>query len=316
MNILIAEDDPVSRRLLQRTLENWGHTVIVAKDGEEAWRIYQDNRARLVITDWLMPELDGPGLCQRISAAHADSHDPAYMIMLTSRDSTDDLAAGLFAGANDFIAKPFHQEELRARLRNGERILALQEQLVAAHEQMRKLAMTDPLTHLYNRRAMLDFLKRDEDRMRRERRPFGVVMMDLDHFKAINDRHGHGIGDEVLKTVSEHLNACVRGGDYVARWGGEEFLIALPGADPIQCAEVAERCRSLIAAQRHRLSTGQVLSLTASFGSASTEGSERDDVAGLIQNADKALYWAKEAGRNRVKIYVPSADPSARRSKD
>ncbi len=313
MNILIAEDDPVSRRLLQRTLENWGHTVIVAKNGEEAWRLYQDNRARLVITDWLMPELDGPGLCQRITGDVANSHDPAYVIMLTSRDSTQDLAAGMFAGANDFIAKPFHQEELRARLRGGERILALQEQLVAAHEQMRQLAMTDPLTHLYNRRAMMDYLVRDEERMRRERRPFGVVMIDLDHFKAVNDRHGHALGDEVLKAVAAHLNSSIRGGDYVSRWGGEEFLLALPGADPIQCAEVAERCRTLIAAQRHRLESGQVLTMTASFGSASTEGSERDDLATLIQNADKALYWAKEAGRNRVKIYVPSADPSARR---
>lgn len=316
MNILIAEDDAVSRRLLQRTLENWGHSVIVAKDGEEAWRLYQEQRARLVITDWLMPNLDGPGLCQRITAGSSESHDPAYVIMLTSRDSTDDLAAGMFAGANDFIAKPFHQEELRARLRSGERILALQEQLLLAHEQMRQLAMTDPLTQLYNRRAMLDFLRRDEDRMRRERRPLGVVMLDLDHFKAVNDRYGHGIGDEVLKSVAEHLNSCVRGGDYVGRWGGEEFLLALPGADPIQCAEVAERCRSLIAAQRHRLESGEVLNMTASFGSASTEGIERDDVATLIQNADKALYWAKEAGRNRVKIYVPSADPSARRRQD
>lgn len=313
MNILIAEDDPVSRRLLQRTLENWGNTVIVAKDGEEAWSMYQDNRARLVITDWLMPLLDGPGLCRRITEANADHHDPAYVIMLTSRDSTDDLAAGLFAGANDFIAKPFHQEELRARLRNGERILALQEQLVLAHEQMRQLAMTDPLTQLFNRRAMLEFLRRDEDRMRRERRPLGVVMLDLDHFKAVNDRHGHGIGDEVLKAVAGNLTSCVRGGDYVGRWGGEEFLIALPGADPIQCAEVAERCRVLIAAQRHPLESGQVLSVSASLGAASTEGIERCDLASLIQNADKALYWAKEAGRNRVKIYVPSADPSARR---
>jgi two-component system chemotaxis response regulator CheY len=313
MNILIAEDDPISRRLLQRALENWGHTVVIAENGEQAWNLFQQNRARLVITDWVMPELDGPGLCQRINGAQEGSHDPAYVIMLTSRDSTEDLAAGLFAGANDFIAKPFHQEELRARLRNGERILALQEQLIAAGEQMRRLAMTDPLTLLLNRRAMLDFLSRDEDRMRRERRPLGVVMTDLDHFKSVNDRHGHGCGDAVLKAVGECLESCVRGGDYVGRWGGEEFLIALPGADPIQCAEVAERCRGLIAAQRIRLESGEVLSVTASFGSASTEGTDRQDLMSLIQCADKALYWAKESGRNRVKIYVPSADPSLRR---
>lgn len=313
MNILIAEDDAVSRRLLQRTLENWGHTVHATRDGEEAWELYRQNRARLVVTDWVMPKLDGPGLCQRITAAQEGSHDPAYVIMLTSRDSTDDLAAGLGAGANDFIAKPFDQEELRARLRNGERILALQEQLISAREQMRRLAMTDPLTQMLNRRALLDALRRDEDRMRRERRPLGVVMVDIDHFKSVNDRLGHGAGDVVLQTVGKCLESCVRGGDYVGRWGGEEFLLALPGADPIQCAEVAERCRSMIAAQQIALEGKDHAQVTASFGSASTEGTDREELMTLIENADKALYWAKESGRNRVKIYVPSADPARRR---
>lgn len=313
MNILIAEDDAASRRLLQKTLENWGHTVHPTANGEEAWKLYQQNRARLVITDWGMPELDGPSLCRRIAETQKGSHDPAYVIMLTSRDSTQDLAEGLGAGANDFIAKPFHREELLARLRNGERILALQEQLIAAREQMRRLAMTDPLTQMLNRRALLDTLRRDEDRMRRERRPLGVVMVDIDHFKSVNDRYGHTAGDVVLQLVGRSLEACVRGGDYVGRWGGEEFLVVLPGADPIQCAEVAERCRSSIAAQKAQLEGGAAAQVTASFGSASTEGSDRSELMTLIEHADKALYWAKESGRNRVKIYVPSADPAARR---
>lgn len=316
MNILIAEDDPVSRRLLQRTLENWGHTVVVAMNGIEAWNLFQQNRAQMVITDWVMPELDGPGLCQRIRAAQEGSFDPAFVIMLTSRDSSDDLEVGLDSGAHDFIAKPFQQAELRARLRNGERQLMLQGQVNAAREQMRQLAMTDPLTQLLNRRAAIDALRRDEDRMRRERRPLGVVMVDLDHFKSINDQHGHAAGDAILQGAAECLTASVRGGDYVARWGGEEFLVVLPGADPIQCAEVAERCRNLLAQQRRKLEDGRVLTITASFGSASTEGMDRTDVMTLIQNADKALYWAKESGRNRVKIYVPSADPGARRRTD
>jgi diguanylate cyclase (GGDEF)-like protein len=313
MNILIAEDDPVSRRLLQRALENWGHVVVVAVNGVEAWNLFQQDRAQMVITDWLMPELDGPSLCRRIRAAQEGAFDPAFVIMLTSRDSSEDLEAGLDAGANDFIAKPFQQAELRARLRNGERQLHLQSQLNAAREQMRRLAMTDPLTLLLNRRAMIDALRRDEDRMRRERRPFGVVMADLDHFKAVNDHHGHGAGDAVLQAAAAALQGCVRGGDYVARWGGEEFLIALPGADPIQCAEVAERCRAAVAETGVRLEDGGSLQVTASFGSASTEGTDRCDLMVLIQNADKALYWAKETGRNRVKIYVPSADPGLRR---
>lgn len=312
MNILIAEDDPVSRRLLQRALENWGHTVVVAVNGAEAWRLFQQNRAQLVITDWLMPELDGPGLCQRIRAAQEGGFDPAYVIMLTSRDSSEDLEFGLESGAHDFIAKPFQPGELRARVRNGERQLSLQSQLLAMNERMERLAMTDSLTQLLNRRAAIEALERDEDRMRRERRPLGVVMVDLDHFKQINDRIGHAAGDAVLRGAADGLRACIRTGDYVARWGGEEFLIALPGADPIQCAEVAERCRAALAQQPQRLPNGQDLAVTASFGSASTEGLDRCDLMTLIQQADKALYWAKESGRNRVKIYVPSADPSPR----
>jgi len=316
MNILIAEDDPVSSRLLQRALENWGHTVVAAVNGAEAWNIFQQNRAQMVITDWMMPELDGPGLCRRIRAAQEGSFDPAYVIMLTSRDSSEDLETGLEAGAHDFIAKPFQQAELRARLRNGERQLTLQGQLNAAREQMRELAMTDPLTRLLNRRAAIDALRRDEDRMRRERRPLGVVMVDLDHFKAVNDRHGHAAGDALLQKVAECLRSCVRGGDYVARWGGEEFLMALPGADPIQCAEVAERCRGVIAKHRQKLEDGQIINVTASFGGASTEGLDREDLMSLIQNADKALYLAKESGRNRVKTYVSSADPGLCRRRE
>ncbi len=304
MKILIADDDAVSRRLLRQTLENWGHEVLVARDGREALETFLDHPVRLVITDWMMPHLDGPGLCRAIVEHQKGTSDPTYVILLTSRDSTGDLAHGLGAGANDFIAKPFKTEELRARLRNGERILALQEELIRAREEMRRLAMTDPLTGLFNRRAMLQSLRRDEERMRRERRPLGVVMVDLDYFKEINDRHGHLAGDRVLERVASSLEACIRGGDYVGRWGGEEFLLVLPGADAVQCAEVAERCRRLVESQRIRLDDGMLLRVSASFGAASTEGPDRIPYLDLINQADEALYWAKEAGRNRVKLFV------------
>ncbi len=304
MKILIADDDAVSRRLLRQTLENWGHEVLVACDGREALETFLDHPIRIVITDWMMPHLDGPGLCQAIVEHQRGASNPAYVILLTSRDSTSDLAHGLGAGANDFIPKPFKTEELRARLRNGERILALQDELIRAREEMRRLAMTDPLTGLFNRRAMLQSLRRDEERMRRERRPLGVVMVDLDYFKQINDRHGHLAGDRVLERVASSLEACIRGGDYVGRWGGEEFLLVLPGADAVQCAEVAERCRRLIESQRIRLDDGLLLRISASFGAASTEGPDRVPYLELVQQADEALYWAKEAGRNQVKLFV------------
>ena len=313
MHILIAEDENISRKLLTSTLMAWGHTVQAVTDGEAAWDAYCKRRMRLVVTDWMMPGLDGLELCHRIRAAQGGAENPAYLVLLTSRDTPQDIAEAFEAGADDFIAKPFHVAELRARLQAGVRILELQETLIRLKQEQENLALTDPLTRLLNRRAMQQRLAADEDRMRREQRPLGVVMVDLDHFKEVNDNYGHGVGDRLLRITAECLEACVRGGDYVSRWGGEEFLIALPGADIIQCAEVAERCRNLLAAQRFPVRDGEVLQVTASFGAASTEGADRCDSEGVIEQADRALYWAKQGGRNRVKIYVRGADPDAKR---
>lgn len=308
MKILIADDEMVPRRVLQKQLCNWGHEVLVAKDGREALQLFHDHQVKMVITDWMMPGLNGPQLCAEIRKAEAESDNPAFVILLTSKKSSEDLAHGMESGANDFITKPFEKLELQARMRNGDRILQLQAELLRQKEEAVHLARTDALTQLMNRRAMLDVMRLDEDRMRRERRPLGMVMIDLDKFKNVNDTWGHSVGDLVLQETSKGIAQTIRGGDYVGRWGGEEFLIALPGADIIQCAEVAERCRNRIAALRFPLDNGSVLSVTASFGTASAEGADRPDLLELVNQADKALYWAKEAGRNRVKIYVASAD--------
>ncbi|MHC4838992.1 MAG: GGDEF domain-containing response regulator [Planctomycetota bacterium] len=312
MRILIAEDQSDTRRVLMKALERDGHEVLAACDGEEAWQLYRQHGIKAIITDWKMPRLDGPGLCARIRADQDDRDDPAYIILLTSVDRSEDLAHAIEEGANDFMRKPFDRFELKARLRNAERMLALQEELRRKREDAQRLAMTDALTGLRNRRAMLDALHLDEDRTRRERQHLGLVMVDLDHFKAVNDSYGHSAGDQVLRQAAQVLQACVRGGDYVGRWGGEEFLIALPGADIIQCAEVADRCRKLLASQRVRLDQGMALRLTSSFGATSAEGADRPDLFQLIEQADRALYWAKEAGRDRVKIYVGSVDSGPR----
>ncbi len=311
MNILIADDDSVTRRMLQKTLETWGHHVVATQDGLEAWTRYQQGGIRFIITDWMMPGIDGPELCRRIRAASTGCTQPVYVILLTSRGTMQDLATGFNAGSDDFIAKPFDHDELRARVQAGARIIALQQELVAAREEMERLALTDSLTGLYNRRAITETLRRDEDRMRRENRPIGIVLADVDQFKATNDRFGHQTGDRVLRTVADCMAASVRGGDYVGRWGGEEFLMVLPGADIIQAAEVAERCRALLEAQRIATVEGPVLKVTASFGVVAGEGADRPDSMALVQHADKAMYWAKEAGRNRVKIYVSSADTNS-----
>ena len=313
MNILIAEDDTISARLLEQTLQSWGHQTLVAEDGDTAWEIYQKEKPGLILSDWVMPGLDGLELCRRIRASNFPGTDPVYFILLTARNSVESLAAGFAAGADDYIAKPFAPEELRARVQAGLRILSLQHELVGARKKLEKLALTDSLTGMLNRRALLDSLRRDEDRMRRAQRPVGVVLADVDHFKEVNDRWGHETGDRILQLVAQCLQASVRTGDYVGRWGGEEFLLVLPDADIIQSAEIAERCRSMLETQRVRTADGDIVRVSASFGAAATEGVQRTDIMDLVQQADKAMYWAKEAGRNKVKIWVSGADEMRRR---
>ena len=307
MHILLAEDDAVTRRTLQRTLENWGHQVTAAADGEEAWLVWEAGGIQMVVSDWMMPRLDGPGLCRRIRVAERGLDRRAYLMLLTSKGTVDDLTVGLEAGADDFLAKPVAQAELHARLHAGARLLVLQDQLLESHREMQKLALTDPLTDLYNRRALMGILRKDEDRSRRDGKAMGVVVADVDHFKSINDQYGHDVGDKVLQVVAECLQASIRGGDQVGRWGGEEFLMVLPGADVIQAAEVAERCRKLLASRRIPAPNGDIIHVRASFGAASTDAEDRVDVMALVSQADHAMYWAKEGGRNRVKIWVPGS---------
>lgn len=309
MDILIAEDDAVSRKKLKKALENWGHIVTTATNGEEAWTRYQQGKPPMVITDWQMPGMDGLELCKRIKGdtgtkGQTEDADAVYVIMLTANDSKGELAEGLESGADDYVTKPFDRIELQARIRAGERIIRL-------NQEMTRLALTDALTQLPNRRAILKTLRIEESRMLRERRPVGIVMADIDHFKSFNDTYGHQTGDRVLKMVADCLAGSLRAGDQVGRWGGEEFLCVLPGADLIQCAEIAERCRAFVGQQRLTSETGEVLKVSASLGAASTEGADRLDIMTLVQQADKAMYWAKEAGRNRVKIYVSRADESS-----
>lgn len=315
MRILIADDDAVIRTLIQRVLQKEGYPMLIAKDGTEAWRIYQEERPELVITDWEMPGLNGIELCKKIRKANEESPLQPFILMLTSRNTKKDLAKGFFeALANEFIAKPFNKIELLARFRAGAKSMALQIELEKQRKINETLAMTDSLTGLVNRRALMQTLRVDEDRSRRSRQPLGVVMTDVDKFKTINDEFGHNTGDQVLKVVSDCLRACIRSGDHVGRWGGEEFLLVLPNTDIIQAAEIAERCRALLAQQEIRAEDGRLLKISSSFGVASADGVDRPDVMELVNEADKALYWAKEAGRNRVKIYVASADPERKPS--
>ncbi|GAB4435368.1 MAG: diguanylate cyclase [Chloroflexi bacterium OHK40] len=302
MQIVIADDEPTSRRLLRAVLTAAGHQVLEAADGEAAWELLEASGANLLITDWRMPRLDGPGLIQRIRAAPRSSY--TYCILLTARDSKTDTVVGLDSGADDYLTKPFHHDELRARVAIASRILALEASLREARDNYAYQASHDPLTGLLNRPAIMGHVEAELARAGRGGSSLSLALIDLDHFKEVNDRYGHLVGDQALRSVAQILTSALRPYDWVGRWGGEEFLIVLANTGPDEAAQVAERLRALVAATPLQLADGSTLPLTVSIGVAGTalfKGQEVDKVA-LFQQADRALYAAKAAGRNRVHV--------------
>ena len=301
MRILLAEDDLITRKLVQAHLVRWGHEVIVCSDGAEAWNILQgDDPPKLVIVDWMMPKMDGVSLCREI---RKDGERPyTYIILLTAKNEKEDVVEGLESGADDYVIKPFDTHELRVRVRAGSRIIRLQEDLMVALAASEFQATHDPLTGLWNRRAILEILHKEMDRSRREAAPLGLIMLDLDHFKQVNDTYGHQAGDEVLHEVARMMVASLRSYDSAGRYGGEEFLMVLPGCDEQEARGIAERIRSLSASNRFEISQG-ALEVTISLGVAAADGSNDGGTDSLIRAADEALYRAKRLGRNRVEVW-------------
>lgn len=296
MKVLVADDDLVSRRILQSTLERLGHEVVVASDGLEAQRILlAPDGPRLAILDWMMPGADGLSVCR---AVRAQSHSYVYVIVLTAKARKEDLAAAFDAEIDDFVTKPFEPVELRARLRSGERVLHLQASLLEIQALLRQQATHDSLTGLWNRGMVLDQLELEYRRAARNGTSLSVAMADIDHFKSINDRHGHATGDDVLIAAAARMRSVLRDHDGISRYGGEEFLIVLPDTPHATARDIAERVRS--AMEGTPVDTGSVtLTATVSMGVATTDA-ETPDVETLINNADAALYRAKAGGRNRV----------------
>lgn len=289
--ILIADDEDATRLKLEALLSKHGYEVIVAKDGVEAWAILQrEDAPTLVLLDWLMPGLDGVQVCRNVR--QAGNRPYTYIVMLTVRDETQDLVRGMEAGADDYLSKPFDVDELRVRLRAGERILRLQEEL-------RLQATHDDLTGVLNRGTILEILHREMALVARKRVPVSIILADLDEFKRINDTHGHGVGDAVLREASKRLGARIRPYDSLGRYGGEEFLIVLPGCGAESAMQVAERVRSAVADGPVSTRAGDV-DLTVSLGVAAMERGVILNVDGLMHAADEALYRAKRGGRNRV----------------
>ena len=301
MKVLIADDEPVSRRLLESGLRRWGYEVVTASDGLEVSQILQQpNAPKLLVLDWLMPGMDGIQLCREIRRRQ-DEEAYTYILLLTAKRTTDDVVEGLESGADDYLTKPFDSHELKVRLRTGRRILHLMDQLVAASEALRELATHDTLTELWNHAAILEALETELMRARRHETSLGVVMFDLDRFKYVNDMYGHLVGDAVLREVARAVNSSIRSYDSAGRFGGEEFLLVLPGCDEKTAVGHAERLRKTLSQLAVHTEQG-VVRITASFGVA-VGGSELDaDAGALIKTADDALYRAKRAGRNRVEF--------------
>jgi two-component system, cell cycle response regulator len=306
MKILAAEDNPVFQYMLRSMLAKWGYDVVVAANGTEALQLLKcSDPPRLAILDWMMPGMDGLEVCRHVRATPRDFY--VYILLLTARAESGDLVQGMEAGADDYVTKPFNAHELRVRLRAGSRILDLQEQLLRAKEALRLQATHDSLTGLLNRASILELLQTELERGVREQSPLAVLMADLDRFKQINDTHGHLVGDATLRIAAQRMKACLRRYDTLGRYGGEEFLIVLPGSDFAGSLREAERLQRSIAAEPFRVGALS-LPVTCSLGVSWRVYPESADTDTLIREADLALYAAKSRGRNRVEFCPESAN--------
>jgi len=303
MQVLVVDDSAVYRKLIGDHLRSWGFGVTLAETGMEAWRVLQQAEApKLVLLDWVLPDLDGTELCQRIRRSRSTGQY-VYVILLTSKEGRQDMLEAMQAGADDYLVKPFDESELKARLLVGKRILDLQEELVAARESMRHAATHDSLTGLLNRGEILCKLERELERGRRERKPLAVILGDLDHFKKVNDTHGHPFGDEVLREIGQRMRSKLRIYDGVGRYGGEEFLLLLPACDLEDAIDRANELRETIAATP--IKSGDVeTTISISMGVAVSENAGAKEAEALLHRADRALYAAKENGRNRVEHFA------------
>src|SRR5208283_129226 len=289
MQALVVDDSAVYRKLIGDYLRSWGFGVTLAVNGTEAWRILeQPDSPKLALLDWVLPDLDGIELCKRIRKADP-SRPYVYVILLTSNEGRQNMLEAMHAGADDYLVKPFDEMELKARLLVGKRILDLQDELVSARESMRHAATHDNLTGLMNRGEILSMLERELERGRRERKPVGVILGDIDHFKNVNDTLGHLFGDEALREVGRRLCAQLRVYDGVGRYGGEEFLMVLPNCDLPNAVQRANALREVIAATPV-VSCGEERLITMSMGVAVSVCEGRNEVEALLNQADAGLY--------------------------
>jgi diguanylate cyclase (GGDEF)-like protein len=306
MRVVIAEDSPIYRALMKKYFEEWGLLCVFALDGAQAWDLLRESEIpTLALLGWVLPKMDGIELCQRIRTS-LGARQYIYAILITAKDSKQDLLDAMEAGADDYLIKPFYAPELKARVLAGKRILDLQSTLLQTQESLRIAATHDALTGIKNRMEIIGVLKQELARSKRSGGSVGIMFADIDHFKSINDSMGHLAGDSVLKVVSGRLTAAVRVYDHVGRYGGEEFLVVLPDCDLKRTEGRAQELLQAVSKKAVTTSNG-TRTVTVSIGIASTSVSGFVEVEELINHADQALYRAKENGRNRVEGPLPAA---------
>ena len=298
IQVLVADHCAVSRTLLHSMLSNWGYDVVLAADGYEAWEILRSETGpRLAILDTRIDGIEATEICRCVRAE--DRLNYAYLLLLTDCSPIEELVAGLDSGADDYVTRPFHSQEFRARLQAGCRIVRLHERLMRAHEQLYEQATRDSLTGLWNRTAVIQILDREIARAARGEGSIAVIMADLDGFKGVNDTYGHLPGDALLREAAVRMGAILRKYDSIGRYGGEEFLIVVPGCQLSDSRAVAERLREAVSGEPFILG-GHTCRITCSFGLAWSDCAEEADANSLLREADGALYAAKRKGRNRV----------------
>ncbi|MEZ4407560.1 MAG: diguanylate cyclase [Polyangiales bacterium] len=310
MKVIVAEDDRATRIVLCRTIERWGYEPVEACDGEEAWALLQEHDARLLLCDWEMPRLDGPALCERVRGA--DGLGYVYVVLLTAHRDAVHLVQGLDAGADDFIGKPFSVPELRARLKTGRRLATMHAELAAkaralaeANAELSRLASTDALTGLGNRRGFELAIDRIHAFSRAQGRGYATLVVDIDHFKRVNDQHGHLVGDRVIAAAGSALRSACDGHGEVFRYGGEEFVVLAAVDDRDGLASLGESLRARVAERPAVDDLGASVAVTASVGAALCDGDDARGWSAVLQRADDALYAAKLAGRDRVVTALP-----------
>lgn len=293
MKILVAEDDYISCKALENNLKEWGYDVITASDGNQAWELAKAHEIRLAILDWNMPGIDGIELSQKIRNEYQKEDSKyIYIILLTGRGGQDDIIQGLSTGADDYMTKPYSFVELKYRVQNGERIIKNEDKRI-------RLASLDNLTKLWNRNKIFDFLDTELKRGEQENTPTGVVMIDIDHFKRINDRYGHLVGDEVLVEVAIRLKNAIRPYDRIGRYGGDEILVVLPKCGNKEAKTIAKRLYDSVSKEKIPTEAGS-LKINISIGSVSNEKFPHATKMELIQSSDNALLSAKKKGRDRI----------------